>query len=191
MSIIGVVPLGAIDGTVLARIGEGLERTFPYPVEILPAREDPAFAFDERRGQYSSVLILRTLIGQVQPQMVRLMGVTARDLFIPMLSFVLGQAQLNGTVALVSLARLEQRFYGFPPDPELLVARAVKEAVHEVGHTFGLTHCADPGCPMSLANTVQHVDTKGATLCAACVSMLHEQLTLMQRRTGTPGAAGH
>ena len=68
-----------------------------------------------------------------------------------MLSFVYGQAQLQGRVAVVSLARLRPEFHGLPPDPAALERRAAKEAVHEVGHTFGLVHCADRRCPMSLS----------------------------------------
>jgi archaemetzincin len=158
MNAIGMVALGPVDPPVLSAIADELARAFRHPVTMLGALPDPAFAYDERRGQYSSVLVLRSLLERVPPSTLRLLGVTAKDLFIPMLSFVLGQAQLSGKVAVISLARLQQQFYGFPPDPDLLRARAVKEAVHEIGHTFGLTHCADTRCPMSLSNNVQHVD---------------------------------
>ena len=87
--------------------------------------------------------ILRSLLNLKPEGENRLLGITDVDLFIPMLSFVLGQAQLGGPTAVVSVARLRQEFYGLPPDLPLLRARAVKEAVHEIGHTFGLTHCAD------------------------------------------------
>lgn len=190
MMAIGLVAFGIIDPPLLEALAEGLERTFRYPVTPLDPMPEPAFAYDERRGQYSSVLVLRTLLDRVQPATLRVLGVTSKDLFIPMLSFVLGQAQLNGQVAVISLARLQQQFYGFMPDPELLRARGVKEAVHEIGHTFGLTHCADIRCPMSLSNNVQHVDVKGPALCAACAAILHEHLDSV-RPGGLPsGAAG-
>jgi archaemetzincin len=190
MMAIGMVAFGAIDPPLLAALAEGLERTFRHPVAMLDQLPEPAFAFDERRGQYSSVLVLRSLLDRVQPTTLRLLGVTSKDLFIPMLSFVLGQAQLSGQVAVISLARLQQQFYGFPPDPELLRARAVKEAVHEIGHTFGLTHCADIRCPMSLSNNVQHVDVKGPALCTACAAILHEHLDHVRTGGPPPGAAG-
>lgn len=190
MNSIGIVALGLIDPPLIQRIAEGLHRTFPHPVAILDESPEPAFAYDERRGQHSSVLVLRSLLGRINGPGVRILGVTDKDLFIPMLSFVLGQAQLSGQVAVISLARLQQQFYGFPPDADLLVARAVKEAVHEVGHTFGLTHCADVRCPMSLSSNVRHVDAKGPTLCVACTAMLHEHLLHTRPGDGQPGTAG-
>jgi archaemetzincin len=91
-----------------------------------------------------------------------------------MLSFVFGQAQLNGPGAVVSLARLGQEFYGLPANPTLLISRSVKEALHEIGHTFGLTHCSDIRCPMSLSNNVRQVDMKGEELCKSCTIVLEE-----------------
>ena len=164
MMSIGVVTLGAVEETVLSPIARALGMRIGCCAHA-PAAAGAVVCFDAQRGQYSSVLVLRQLLGQVSDSTIRLLGVTHKDLFIPMLSFVLGQAQLNGPTAVISLARLRQEFYGFPPDPELLVLRAIKEAVHEIGHTFGLTHCTDTGCPMSLSNNVRHVDAKGKELC--------------------------
>lgn len=189
MNAIGMVALGPVDLPLLMAIAEHVGRTFRHPVTLLEPAPDPLFAYDERRGQYSSVLVLRSLLERAHPSMARILGITAKDLFIPMLSFVLGQAQLNGRVAVISLARLQQQFYGFPPDPELLRARAVKEAVHEMGHTFGLTHCTDVRCPMSLSNNVQHVDAKGPVLCTACTAVFNEQFDHW-RAGEDPGAAG-
>lgn len=190
MNPIGMVAIGTIDPPIMSAIADTLGRTFRHPVTMFDPMPEPAYAYDERRRQYSSVLVLRTLLEMVPGSVVRLLGVTGKDLFIPMLSFVLGQAQLNGKVAVISLARLQQHFYGFPPDPELLRARAVKEAVHEVGHTFGLTHCADTRCPMSLSNNVQHVDTKGPALCPACTAVFTEQLAQFRAGSASDGAAG-
>ena len=189
MNAIGMVAVGPVDPPLLGAIGEHVSRTFRLPVSMLDPAPDPVFAYDERRGQYSSVLVLRSLLERGHPAMARILGVTAKDLFIPMLSFVLGQAQLNGRVAVISLARLQQQFYGFPPDPDLLRARAIKEAVHEVGHTFGLTHCADVRCPMSLSNNVQHVDAKGPVLCTACTTVFNEQFDHWRAGDDAPGAA--
>ena len=190
MNAIGMVAIGTVDPPLLTAIADEVRRTFRHPVSMLPPAPEPAFAFDERRGQYSSVLVLRSLLDRAQPSMIRILGVTAKDLFIPMLSFVLGQAQLNGRVAVISLARLQQQFYGFPPDPDLLQARAIKEAVHEIGHTFGLTHCTDVRCPMSLSNNVHHVDTKGHVLCTACAAVFNEHLDHLRAGDDPPGAAG-
>ena len=98
----------------------------------------------------------------------RVIGITECDLFIPMLTFVFGQAQLNGRVALVSIARLRQEFYGAPSDPGLVGMRLMKEIGHELGHSFGLIHCPDRGCLMSLATSIQEVDRKNSNFCGSC-----------------------
>ena len=190
MNAIVVGALGSVDDAVLTAIMEGLERAFRFPVRPMPALQDPAFAYDAQRGQYSSVLVLRHLLEHVPDSTIRLLGVTDRDLFIPMLSFVLGQAQLNGPGAVISLARLRQEFYGFAPDAALVRLRAVKEAVHEIGHTFGLTHCSDSACPMSLSNTVRHVDAKRPELCVTCASLFDERKPPLPTMNNLPRAAG-
>jgi archaemetzincin len=91
-----------------------------------------------------------------------LLAVTDRDLFVPVLTFVFGQAQLGGRSAVVSLARLRQEFYGLAAQSRVLLERAAKEALHETGHMFGLVHCADRSCAMSLATNVRQIDLKQA-----------------------------
>lgn len=152
-------------------VKELLSEVFGLPVrEIgLPAVD---FAFDEKRRQYASAPVLEMLIGACPADAARLVGLTERDLFIPVLTFVFGHAQLGGRVALVSLARLRQEFYGLEPDAEVFLERARKEALHETGHTFGLVHCADRSCAMSLSTRVQQIDQKLAAFCPACLRKL-------------------
>jgi archaemetzincin len=117
---------------------------------------------------------LRAVAGGVPADAARVLGITSRDIFLPGLSFVFGQAQLGGRAALLSLARLQQEFYGFPCDTLLLMTRACTEAVHELGHTFGLVHCRDPRCVMSLSTTVNEVDAKLQEFCGSCRILLRE-----------------
>ena len=98
----------------------------------------------------------------------RVLGVTGCDLFVPVLTFVFGEAQLDGTCAVVSTARLTEEFYGLPSRADLLRERLVKEAAHELGHTFGLRHCADWRCVMSSSHGVERLDVKGAQFCGSC-----------------------
>ena len=93
---------------------------------------------------------------------------TERDLYIPVLTFVFGQAQLGGRVGVVSFARLRQEFYGLAPNREVFLERAHKEALHEAGHLFGLVHCPERKCAMSLATTVRQIDMKDDAFCDAC-----------------------
>ena len=66
----------------------------------------------------------------------RLLGITQLDLYIPILTFVFGEAQLGGASAVVSYHRLQQEFYGLPQDRDLLANRLLIESVHELGHTL-------------------------------------------------------
>lgn len=171
-----VQPVGPVSPSVTGAIA-GLARSeFDIDVETLPDLAVPADAFDEGRGQYSSSMIMQKLVSGCPGDAIRLFGITQYDLFIPMLSFVFGQAQLNGRVALLSLARLQQEFYGLPEDESILMERVTKETLHELGHTFGLIHCLDKGCPMSLSTTVQLLDNKSSDYCASCSAMLRSAL---------------
>ena len=184
-----IVPLGRIDEEFLSSIKGGLARVYGVNVRRLDGFPEPDYAYDAQRRQYSSAHILRQLVPRVPEDAISMLAITRRDLFIPMLSFVLGQAQLGAPAAVVSLARLDQEFYGLPPDRAVFIERSVKEAVHEVGHTIGLTHCANNRCPMSLSNNVLHVDIKGASLCSSCVVVLEEKISNARAlRSDTGGA---
>ena len=142
----------------------------------LPVREMeiPAldFAFDAGRQQYSSAAVLEMALRLIPDDAGKLLAVTDRDLFVPVLTFLFGQAQLGGRVGVLSLARLRQEFYGFPPNRELFADRAAKEALHESGHLFGLVHCSDRSCAMSLATNIRQIDIKQAAFCAPCRARL-------------------
>jgi archaemetzincin len=89
-------------------------------------------------------------------------------------NFVFGEAELSGKAAIISLYRLKPEFYGEPVNQTLFLERAAKEAVHEIGHTLGLTHCSNPSCVMSFSNTIRAVDTKKREFCPKCSKHLSE-----------------
>jgi len=154
---------------VLEHLAATLARTFRTPCRIRPEVLDPAFALDGGRQQYYSTAILQQLERTCDPD-ARTLGVTACDLYVPVLTFVFGEAQLDGTCAVVSTARLAEEFYGMPKQDSLLRERLVKEAAHELGHTFGLRHCVDWRCVMASSHAVERLDVKGATFCRECWS---------------------
>ena len=166
-----VLPVGEVDQEVLQPICDSLSRLLPGVVEttILDRMEIPAEAFSSRRRQYSSTLILKRMSGSHEKaQGGRLLGVAEVDLFVPWLNFVFGEAECPGRAGLISLFRLRPEFYGFPADKRLLIDRATKEAVHEFGHTLGLTHCKNSSCVMFFSNNIADTDHKDREFCASC-----------------------
>jgi archaemetzincin len=145
------------------------------------------FAFDRGRAQYASIRVLEMLLRLCPGEGACLLAVTTRDLFIPVLTFVFGHAQLGGRAGVVSLARLRQEFYGLPPDHENFLARASKEALHETGHMLGLVHCAAGPCAMSLSTGVRQIDSKEAQLCAPCAARVRH-LTGARSQTRQPNS---
>lgn len=173
MSGLTLVPIYLAEGrSLLADLARRLEETFRTAVEVRPPWFDPERSFDPSRGQYNSTLLLAQLLGGPNPPAGRVLGVTIVDLFIPVLSYVFGEAQLPGRAAIISLIRLTPELYGLPPDEELLTARAEKEAIHELGHTFGLVHCRQPGCVMRSSTYVEDIDLKTERFCDDCLEIV-------------------
>ncbi len=168
MNRIQLLPLGNVPASLLNDLCDGLSRRFPGRCEILNPEPDPLYALNINRQQYSSTEILARMATCPAPDAWKLLGVTAVDLYIPILTFVFGEAQLDGACALVSTHRLGQEVYGLPPDPERLRQRLLKEAVHELGHTLALKHCADYRCVMAPSHSVEWIDLKTADFCAHC-----------------------
>jgi len=148
-------------------VARGLEAFFTEPVFVRGPGFDAASALDTRRGQYNSRLLLRLLLDDDDGAR-RILGLTAVDLFIPVLTFVFGEAQLGGRAAVVSTHRLRSEPYGIVAPPERLLERTMKEALHELGHTQGLVHCDRPDCVMRSSTYVEDIDAKPARFCGEC-----------------------
>lgn len=182
-----VVGVAAADLDAMERF---VAESFGCETRRLPPLAAPTEAHDAHRGQHDATMLLRAALPLCPPDATRLLVVTEHDIFIPMLTFIFGQAQVNGPAAIISLARLRQEFYGLTALRELFLERARKEIVHELGHTFRLVHCADRTCAMSLSINVTNIDVKRDELCAACADMLTEKLRALRRGTAGDAAGG-
>ncbi|MBK8481568.1 MAG: archaemetzincin family Zn-dependent metalloprotease [Proteobacteria bacterium] len=149
-----------------------LRSVFGGEVIVAPAPFGLEASFDPQRGQYNALELLERLLALPGSQ--RLLGIVEVDLFIPMLTYVFGQAQLNGRGAILSSYRLDNTIYGLARDDRLRAARIAKEAIHELGHALGLVHCRDPDCVMHSSLYVEEIDLKSAALCACCRRRLRE-----------------
>jgi archaemetzincin len=139
---------------------------------------DLEMTYDPARRQYNSSQILLQLIRSAPSDTVKILGVAAVDLFIPILTYVFGEAQLGGIGALVSIHRLNNRLYGLPDDDQLLCERLNKEAIHELGHTFGLLHCSTPGCVLSASTYVEDIDQKTDQICQDCRTQITDHVSV-------------
>jgi len=168
MSYIYIVPIELEDHSYLEKVEDFIFHTFHLKTRRREFVINLKDAFDPSRVQYNSSLILRQLIKKPPLDAEKILGVLDVDLFIPILTFVFGEAQLKGIGAVVSDHRLHNRFYGLPENREVTIDRLLKEAVHELGHTFGLIHCSQPECVMKSSTYAEDIDQKSAELCPLC-----------------------
>lgn len=158
----------AIELNLLDRLSADLAGMLGMQCHVHTEEFDPGFAFDTYRGQTNSTAILARLAEAPVTEGDILLGVTEADLYVPVLTFVFGEAQNPGKAAIISAARLREEFYGLPADAEKLQRRLLKEAMHEIGHTLGLRHCDNWQCVMVSSHRVERLDLKGADYCVQC-----------------------
>jgi len=170
--ILSIVPVGRIDSDILCRLQHDLSMVFSVEPQIVEPLPEPSYAFDSERNQYSAESILEVITSQAQDDTPkRILGVVSGDLYVPELNFVFGVAL--GKATLVSIARLRQEFYGLPVNNGLFHKRILTEAVHELGHSYGLKHCMDPDCVMFFSRTLLNTDRKGSDFCGRCNTKMH------------------
>ena len=170
--ILKIVPLGEIDQEIIDFIENEIKKTFKLTVDSLFPREIPEEAYNPFRMQYDATKILIWLRNKFTS---KVLGIIEKDIYADNLNFIFGEAEFNGKIAVVSLARLNPEFYREKFDEKLFKERIVKEVFHELGHLFGLEHCKNPKCVMSFSNTILDVDRKSKYFCESCKKKLQEK----------------
>ncbi len=168
-----IVAIDPVDRSLLVQLVKPLAVTFSTEVEVTHAVPlDGSFALNVSRNQYGSTPLISALLEKFEDFQGKILGVTSGDLFVPVLTYVFGEAQLDGKVAVVSSHRLRDEYYGLDSNPEQLRLRLLKESVHELGHAFGLLHCQNYLCVMHSSTGVEEIDVKTERLCGECKAKL-------------------
>jgi len=179
MKPIGVVSFGEIDGVVLKAIAAHILGYLRIDTEIFSQLEYPGYAYDPRRLQYDAGAILKAFEALPVQNYAKVIGVLDADLFVPILTYVFGEARQGGKCAVVSLHRLKNNPDGCKASAPLFLERAAKVALHELGHLLNLTHCEDERCLMHFSGGIRDLDTLPPYFCRYCSVYLHDGLALL------------
>lgn len=170
--VVRLIAVGDVEGELLRELADSLGDKLGVVAQVGPGLETPAGAYNSKRNQYYSTEILRVLKDMRPGGTLYLLGVTELDLYVPTLNYVFGEALPLRNVAIISLHRLRQEFYGKDADRSILVERIIKEAVHELGHVWGVRHCPNPRCVMFFSNSLEDTDRKSDSFCPKCQAVL-------------------
>lgn len=166
---ITLIAYGKFDNRLLERMTHEISVELNSPVSLLYGHLDLSEFYDPRRRQYDGNRLIKVVDEQAPQGAEKVMGLFDVDLFIPILTYIFGQAYLNGRTGIASLHRLKNEYYGMKPNTMLLFERFKKEILHELGHTFGLRHCHMPPCVMQSSTYVEDIDQKEPSFCRKCL----------------------
>ncbi|SHE80610.1 archaemetzincin [Mariniphaga anaerophila] len=169
-----LISFGQFEQDLLQQIAAEVQAVFGIPVEVESGYADLSKFYDPARRQYDGNLLIQFIHSEYGADHRKTIGLFRVDLFIPILTYIIGQAIYKGNAGVVSVFRLKSELYGLKKDDDLLFDRFVKEIIHELGHTFGLTHCISPACVMRPSTYIEDVDQKEAAFCAKCRKKLGE-----------------
>ena len=171
---LGLVPLHPVDLEIPHELCPAIADFFSLPVEIMTPRYLPLHTHNLPRQQYHATQILEYLLNNHSDKPLRLLGITGVDLFIPIFTFVFGEAQLDGRSAVISTFRPGGGASLDKVPPDLLMERLLKLSIHELGHTFGLPHCRQDDCLMNFAPNLEKLDLKNLEICEYCRILLDD-----------------
>ncbi len=159
---------GNFENDFLEKIARDVHQEFHLPVSFEGSHLDLSEFYDPMRRQYDGNSLLKEIDASSPQGHLKNMGLFRVDLFIPILTYIFGQAALKGKTGIASLYRLRNEQYGMKKDEKLLMERFCKVIIHEIGHMFGLLHCHVPPCVMRSSTYVEDIDQKSGHLCIRC-----------------------
>ncbi len=165
---ITLISFGYFEKELLENTAKAVKNEFHCSVNIKEGHIDLSEFYDQARRQYNGNSLLKLVDFMHYPDSLKTLGLFNVDLFIPILTFIFGQAFLGGRSGIVSLYRFNNERYGMTGDNQFLLDRFKKEVIHELGHTFGLIHCHNPTCVMRSSTYVEDIDQKNQHLCSGC-----------------------
>jgi archaemetzincin len=163
-----LVTFGYFEKDLLEQVRCDVENEYLIPVQLKEGHLDLSEFYDSSRRQYDGNRILKELDKDYGCSNSKTLGLFNVDLFIPILTYIFGQAYLNGRTGIASMYRLSNEKYGITKENMVLSDRFRKEVIHELGHTFGLIHCFNPACVMRSSTYVEDIDQKKHSLCGSC-----------------------
>ncbi|MFW9970286.1 MAG: archaemetzincin family Zn-dependent metalloprotease [Candidatus Odinarchaeota archaeon] len=181
--IINLLKIGEVDQSIIDTLKLKLELTFKkFNVSVVPLKRIVPLKnseYNKKRDQYDAYKILYNINNYIANELAfRILGIVDNDIFSSSLNFVFGlavgpkkDAPGDRVAALISITRLRESFYRKPDNNELFELRVLKEAIHELGHTFNLTHC-NKFCIMQFSNSLFDTDKKPAKFCDSCLKKL-------------------
>ena len=167
-----LISFGYFEKGLLEMITRDVRLEFMLPVKTKEGFLDLSEFFDPSRKQYNGTHLLKKIESGFSSDSAKTIALFNVDLFIPILTYIFGQAYLNGRAGIVSVFRFSNERYGIKKDDKIIVDRFRKEVIHELGHTFGLIHCYDPTCVMRSSTYVEDIDQKSHKLCTKCKMLL-------------------
>ncbi len=165
---ITLISFGCFEKYFLDRLAKDISSEFNFTVKVKEGHIDLSEHYDPVRRQYNGNGLLKEVEAKYSTDSFKTIGLFNVDLFIPILTYIFGQAYLNGHTGIVSLYRLNNERYGMVSDEEILLNRTRKEVIHELGHTLGLIHCHTVTCVMRSSTYVEDIDLKDAKICSKC-----------------------
>lgn len=165
---ITLISFGFFEKGLPGMIAEDVKSEFWLPVKIRDGHIDLSEFYDPARNQYDGNRLLKKIETVYATDNAKTLGLFNVDLFIPILTYIFGQAFLNGRSGIASVFRLRNERYGIKANEHLFVDRTRKEVIHELGHMFGLIHCRNPLCVMRSSTYVEDIDQKTHNLCSDC-----------------------